>query len=207
MARRTKAEAEATRKALLDAAEAVFYEKGVARATLRDIAHTAGVTRGALYWHFEGKADLFQAMLERVRMPFEELVEAIPDEQHAEGHLDEIRLACLQALVRLERPQYRRVHAILLHRCEFFADINPVGMLAELSRDAVSATLPRFEAAEAARELSPSLDAETANLLLHNQLRGLIHGWHLDTEAFSLLETGARLITRWFDLVSAQNSD
>lgn len=207
MARRTKAEAEATRESLLDAAETVFYEKGVARATLRDIAHTAGVTRGALYWHFEGKADLFRAMLERVHMPFEELVEAIPDEQRAGGHLDEIRLACLQAIDRLERPQYKRVHAILLHRCEFFADVNPVGMLAELSREALGATLPRFEAAEAAGELSPGLDAETANLLLHNQLRGLVHGWHLDTEAFSLPETGARLINHWFDLVSAHNSD
>ncbi|WP_376695180.1 TetR family transcriptional regulator [Wenzhouxiangella sp. EGI_FJ10305] len=203
MARRTKAEAEATRESLLDAAEAVFYEKGVARATLRDIAHTAGVTRGALYWHFEGKADLFQAMLERVHMPFEELVEAIPDEQQAEGHLDEIRLACLQALDRLERPQYKRVHAILLHRCEFFADINPVGMLAELSREAVGATLPRFEAARSAGELRSGLSADDANQLLHATLRGLIHGWHLDTSAFSLVETGTRLIDQWFRLVSA----
>ncbi|OBX33695.1 HTH-type transcriptional repressor BepR [Halomonas elongata] len=74
MARRTKAEAEATREALLDAAEEVFFEKGVACTSLEQIARHAGMTRGAVYWHFRNKADLFRAMLDRVRMPFEELV-------------------------------------------------------------------------------------------------------------------------------------
>ena len=73
MARKTKAEAAATREALLDAAEEVFLEKGVARTSLEQIARHAGMTRGAVYWHFKNKADLFQAMLGRVRMPFQEL--------------------------------------------------------------------------------------------------------------------------------------
>ena len=42
MARRTKEDADATRNALLDAAELVFYEKGVARASLSEIAQAAG---------------------------------------------------------------------------------------------------------------------------------------------------------------------
>jgi len=204
MVGRTRAEAEATREALLDAAEIVFYDKGVARASLQDIARQAGLTRGALYWHFEGKADLFRALLERVRMPFEELVEAIPDHQPAENELDEIRLACLQGLERLERPHYRRVHAILFHRCEFFADINPVAMLSELSRESIASTLPRFQAAEAAGELRNGLAATTANELLHSTLRGLIHGWHLDTEAYSLVEVGSDLINQWFRLIASR---
>ena len=65
MARRTKEDAEATRNALLDAAERVFYDKGVSRASLDDIAREAGTTRGAIYWHFKDKADLFNAMMER----------------------------------------------------------------------------------------------------------------------------------------------
>ena len=66
MARRTKQEAAATRAALLDAAEEVFLERGVSRASLEVISRRAGVTRGALYWHFRNKGDLFRAMLERV---------------------------------------------------------------------------------------------------------------------------------------------
>src|SRR5574337_1789480 len=69
MARRTKEDALATRSALLDAAERVFLQQGVSRTSLADIAHAAGVTRGALYWHFKDKASLFNAMLDRVALP------------------------------------------------------------------------------------------------------------------------------------------
>ena len=50
--RRTKAEAEETRNSILRAAERVFFEKGVSNASLDDVAKAAGVTRGAIYWHF-----------------------------------------------------------------------------------------------------------------------------------------------------------
>ena len=52
MARRTKQDAQATREALLDAAEHVFEQRGVARTSLNHIAEAAGLTRGAVYWHF-----------------------------------------------------------------------------------------------------------------------------------------------------------
>ena len=71
MVRRTKEDAVATRNSLLDAAEQVFYDKGVSRASLGDIAQAAGATRGAIYWHFKDKADLFNAMMDRVTLPLE----------------------------------------------------------------------------------------------------------------------------------------
>ena len=64
MARRTKEDALATRDALLDAAERVFGRRGVARTSLAQIAEEAGLTRGAVYWHFKDKADLFTAMMD-----------------------------------------------------------------------------------------------------------------------------------------------
>ncbi|WP_405137914.1 TetR/AcrR family transcriptional regulator [Nocardia sp. NBC_01388] len=54
-----------TRSLLLDAAEAVFAEKGFTAATLDDIAHTAGYTKGAIYKHFTTKEDLFLAVSDR----------------------------------------------------------------------------------------------------------------------------------------------
>ena len=53
MARRTKEDAEATRNKLLDAAAEVFFAKGVAGASLSEVAQAAGLTRGAIYWHFK----------------------------------------------------------------------------------------------------------------------------------------------------------
>ncbi len=56
---------EHTRTLLLDAAEEVFAEKGFTAATLDDIAHTAGYTKGAIYKHFAAKEDLFLAVSDR----------------------------------------------------------------------------------------------------------------------------------------------
>ena len=64
--RRTKEEAAVTRTAVLKAALTVFSAKGYAAATLDDVAKTAKVTRGAVYWHFKGKADLYNTLIEEV---------------------------------------------------------------------------------------------------------------------------------------------
>ena len=64
--RKTKAESQKTRQHLLNAALEVFHKQGVTRATLQEIAQEAGVTRGALYWHFKNKEDLFKALFEQV---------------------------------------------------------------------------------------------------------------------------------------------
>jgi AcrR family transcriptional regulator len=55
VARRTKEAAAITREHLLDAAERVFRERGVAGSTLGEVAAKAGMTRGAVYWHFRDK--------------------------------------------------------------------------------------------------------------------------------------------------------
>jgi TetR/AcrR family acrAB operon transcriptional repressor len=77
MMRRTKEEAAATRKQVLEAALQVFSQKGYAATTLDDIAHEAGVTRGAIYWHFSNKADLYNTLVGEVSsrvIPFIEVV-------------------------------------------------------------------------------------------------------------------------------------
>ncbi|HSL43340.1 MAG TPA: TetR family transcriptional regulator [Anaerolineales bacterium] len=61
--RRTKEEAAVTRATLLKTALAVFSAKGYAAATLDDVAKAAKVTRGAIYWHFKSKADLYNTLV------------------------------------------------------------------------------------------------------------------------------------------------
>lgn len=66
-------QADETRQRLLEAAGRVFVETSVASATLEAIVRTAGLTRGALYWHFDGKSSLLQALLLSRRLPLEQL--------------------------------------------------------------------------------------------------------------------------------------
>jgi len=69
MARKTKEEAEKTFHALLEAAASLFTKQGVANTTLNEIAKEAGLTRGAVYWHFQGKDDIIRALWETYTMP------------------------------------------------------------------------------------------------------------------------------------------
>src|SRR5437868_13491220 len=100
MARRTKEDAAATRELLLDAAEREFCERGASRTSLAEVASAAGVTRGAVYWHFRDKADLFAAMCERATLPLDAALEraartGLPDP------LGQLRSLGITALTRL----------------------------------------------------------------------------------------------------------
>lgn len=65
--RRTKAEAEETRRIILEAALKLFDEHGYAHTPLNAVAQAAGVTRGAIYWHFKDKDDILTALVNEKR--------------------------------------------------------------------------------------------------------------------------------------------
>ncbi|MCC5901027.1 MAG: TetR family transcriptional regulator [Halomonas sp.] len=194
MARKTKAEAAATREALLNAAEEVFFEKGVARTSLEQIARHAGLTRGAVYWHFKNKADLFMALIERVRMPFESLLEEVNNADTDISPLEAIRLACHAGLNHLEQPSRQRILSILLHRCEFFSDINPIEMQDKFGEECLDGMLAVFQLAYAQGLLREGLSAELAARLMQSTLGGLFHDWLRAPEAFSIRERGGEMI-------------
>jgi AcrR family transcriptional regulator len=76
-ARRLKAEqSEATRAALIATARELFAERGYAAVGTEEIVRAAGVTRGALYHHFAGKMELFQAVYEDVERRLVERIAA-----------------------------------------------------------------------------------------------------------------------------------
>ena len=64
MARRTKAEAQETRRAIMKAAMRQFSQQGWSATSLVDVAREAGVTRGAIYWHFENKEELLLCLID-----------------------------------------------------------------------------------------------------------------------------------------------
>jgi AcrR family transcriptional regulator len=75
-----------TRDALLDAAEEVFAARGVASATMAEIATVAGFSRGAIYAHFGTKDDLLLAMLDRyVARQIEQFSALVPNTDLAAG--------------------------------------------------------------------------------------------------------------------------
>src|SRR5947208_16766460 len=108
MARRTKEDAAATRELLLDAAEREFCERGASRTSLAEVASAAGVTRGAVYWHFRDKSDLFSAMCARAKLPLQTMLERAGNTPQ-DDPLEQLREFMTNALVRSSTG--RRTHA------------------------------------------------------------------------------------------------
>ncbi|MCZ2102797.1 MAG: TetR family transcriptional regulator [Burkholderiales bacterium] len=192
MVRRTKEEADATRQALLDAAEHVFYEKGVGRASLAEIAQAAGATRGAIYWHFRDKVDLFNAMMDRVTLPLEAAYDA--DEAARGDPLQRVRVAvCAVFSAVVGDTHARRVFEIAMYRVEYVAELNGVRERHQAAMQRCHAMLTR-DLALAARQARVALPMPAAEAALGLQalFDGLLQGWILTGAPFDPLAVGRR---------------
>ena len=194
MVRRTKEEALETRQRLLDAAEVLFQSQGVSQTTLQQIAQQAGATRGAIYWHFKDKADLFNAMMERVILPLETTPRAAATAPNVEDPLAEIEEGMVHALnLMTTDQQVRRVFDIATHKVEYTHDMASVQ---QRHLDARNACVADFEKAlrMAARRgrIKLPVPGHVAAQGLHALISGLIQNWLLDPTAFDLVPTGRR---------------
>lgn len=201
MARRTKEEAMATRHKLLDAAEHLFQAQGVSRTSLQDIARRAGATRGAVYWHFKDKADLFNAMMERVTLPMENAFNQEIDPQQHPGEdllnpMDRIRRSTANALRQIVTDaQTRRVFEVATQKVEYVEELQAVRLRHLAVRGGfLSGIQQSMEAAAAQMRLQLPAPASAAAQGLHALIDGLIQNWLLDPGAFDLLEVGQHAI-------------
>ena len=195
MVRRTKEEALATRDRLLDAAEHVFQQHGVSRTSLHDIAAAAGVTRGAIYWHFRDKADLFNAMMQRATLPMEEAAIGT-DSAATDDPIAHLRASFVDALHKIvSDPQVRRVFEIATHKVEYVGELQAVRERHLQARNECLAHVQRGLLQAMRRgQLAARLPARAAALGLHALIDGLIQNWMLDPDAFDLVRTGRQVL-------------
>ncbi|GGY77945.1 TetR family transcriptional regulator [Cellvibrio zantedeschiae] len=187
MARKTKEDAIETRNQLLDAAEKVFFEKGFGQTSLMDIAEAAGLSRGAIYWHFKNKSDLLEAMADRVRLPLENLTDACAD-QNEPNPLGKLRDFWIQVLRDTTRnPRRKRVLSILLFKCE----LNSEAKQLEIRRQ--TASLEYLQDIEQCLknaidkgQLPTNLNVHQAAIANHALITGLISNWLFLPGSFDL---------------------
>lgn len=108
--RRSQSErSEATRGALVEAARQLFAERGYAGVGTEEIVRAAGVTRGALYHHFSGKRDLFEAVYERLEAELAERIAAGALAANAESPLEAMRAGAEMFLQACTEPEAQRI--------------------------------------------------------------------------------------------------
>lgn len=185
--------------AILQAAETLFLEKGVTNSSLEHIARQAGVTRGAVYWHFANKADLFNALLNQVRLPPEQLAERMHDCPEHDPLLT-LRNLCIDAISNLARDdKKRRIFTILLRRCEFTEELHE----AEKRHEAfINLFIALCEEQFSSPTITPRLHADMtprlAARVVHGLIVGLFHDWLRDNNLFDPLCDTAPLVDACF---------
>ncbi|MBL8429466.1 MAG: TetR family transcriptional regulator [Dechloromonas sp.] len=177
MVRKTKEEAEKTRLDIIESARKVFHECGVSRSTLEKIAKEASVTRGAIYWHFKDKAELFFAMREDVFAPMIERTDSLLFSEAYDNPLDAIE-ASLKEFFRVldDCPVVREVFEIMISRCEYVDEFAAVQEEAGRPAYEFLEKMERFyrKAAEKGA-LRPGLDPEATARDTWAFASGLLH--------------------------------
>lgn len=195
MARQTKEVAQETRSRLLDTAEHVFSERGVSRTSLAEIATAAGVTRGAVYWHFKNKADLFEAMMERAVLPMEQMNERIGDSTLDDplGYIKASAMGVLSRLASDERMQ--RVFDIVNHKCEYVDEMEPLRKRHHDScMECIDHVETGFRSAIRKGALPRGVNARRAARGMHALIDGMIVNWLLNRDFISLTRDAEPII-------------
>lgn len=122
--RRTKEEAEGTRRQILAGALRCFGRYGIARSSLEMVAREAGVSRGAVYWHFKGKRELFRAVRDTVSLPLLDQVDLTSLHSPGSDPLQRLEDYMLGLVDEIERNgALRKTFEIMSFKCEYVGEI------------------------------------------------------------------------------------
>jgi TetR/AcrR family transcriptional regulator, acrAB operon repressor len=180
--RRTKEDSEQTRRRILDAARGVFARQGVTRTTLEQIARAAGVTRGAIYWHFADKTELFYAMREQVSLPMVDRTGFAwfpADTADPLGSVERFLMGVLAALT--GDAATRETFQIMGFKCEYVGDLErELDLHNSRCAELYTKLTAVYRRAERAGQLRKGLKPAPAALATCSFLVGLVRLWLLD---------------------------
>jgi len=196
MVRKTKEEAQLTRQQIIDAAREVFLTRGVNRTTMQDIARQAGVTRGAVYWHFSNKSELFHAMREQVFLPLIDRMDdtlLVAQMENPLASIEQFLCGTIQTLE--ESAPIREMYEIMMIKCEYVDEFTDVlqQILSNCSGiiDNIELTYRR---AKAQGQLHAGQDPALLAIDTHLFFVGLLNMWVKDTQGNQLRPRAMQLI-------------
>lgn len=184
--RRTKEDAEKTRQTVLEAALTLFSRDGYSLTTLSRIAKEAGCSRGPIYWHFQNKDDLYEAVLAYSQEPLEALVSECRQMRETPVEAMDHFIGQWLGLLANNR-KYRQSFEILLNKTELTGAMSRtlkreraltrsiIGLFRDLVGQAVNRGL-----------INTTEDPEDLGLLSYTYLMGITQTWLFAPRLFSL---------------------
>lgn len=202
MARKTKQQALETRNHIIDAAIERFSEHGVSGTSLADIAAAAGVTRGAIYWHFKNKTDLLNEIWTQSESGLEELKQEY-QLKYPSDPLYILRALLVYVLEATVRDQRRRsLMEIFFHKCEFVGEVAPLQLMQQtLFLECYDKIEEVLRQCIACGQLPADLDTRRTAVVMRGYMTGIMENWLFMPEIYDLAADAPQLIDVLLDML------
>jgi TetR/AcrR family transcriptional regulator, acrAB operon repressor len=200
--RKTKENTELTRQQIINAAREAFLTRGVSRTSMEQIATLAGVTRGAIYWHFSNKTELFRAMREQVFLP---LIDRMDDNLLIEnnddplGQIGKFLYGTIEALN--DSIQTRQTYEIMMVKCEYVESLAQVLEQILCNCEQITKKIEQlYERAQKSGQLKSTDSVAILAMDTHLFFSGLMHLWVKDLDSKHYRNKALELITNHINL-------
>ncbi len=198
--KRTKEEAEQTKESILKAATHLFYEKGFYNTSLNEIAQAINATRGAVYWHFKNKLEIFDALHESLHRPFIEQVTDDLETEHPQP-IKQLKELTTKILFDLEDNEDKRKSlALFLFRCDYTGDLAIFKERHSIKKAEKQVLFQKyFQRAITKGILPDTLKPEIYALSYTCFLKGIVYEYIDNTESFRMKRDCPALIDLYFN--------
>ncbi len=178
MVRKSKQEAMKTRQDILKAAITVFLRKGVAKATVHEIADEANLTRGAVYWHFDDKDDLVTAVFEEAINVVISVTESVVDNDDTDSLSKLKTFLCGPTRQLFASQDAKNIITVLMHFCDHGDEAANAYRLMYRAEGFYEQQLKHLlKAAIDDGHLRSDLDVDTTIFWLISTVHGLVYRW------------------------------
>jgi len=196
--RKTKEEALKTKQTILMAALNCFSEQGYFNTSLDEIAKQAKVTRGAVYWHFKNKSEIFDALHDALHEPF---IQAITrDLETDSAHpLLQLKELVVNLLLELETNSTRTRILRLFYQCDYSGELQQFKQKHQNNKlESLQLLQAYFDRARQKGLLNQDANPEILTLTLHCFLKGILYEYLTDSNLLSFKTQTEALTTQLF---------
>ncbi len=192
-------DASATKNDILQAAIEIFVQHGFVKSTLEQIAAKANVTRGAVYWHFKNKHDIFEALHEALHQPLTASI--LEDMQkNCDDSLCQLEKLCVKLLVDLDNDEMRKkILKIFLCKCDYSCGLEDI-LEKQRKRKLKNIDLfsKYFDRAKKNKNLPKTLDPKITAISLVCYMSGIVTEYLRNPQLFNLKKQAPHLIGQFF---------
>jgi TetR/AcrR family transcriptional regulator, acrAB operon repressor len=184
--KKTKEDAELTRKAVLKAAMKVFSKKGYTQTSLAEVAKEAGMTRGAIYWHFSNKHQLLSSVIDECDKEWEIMINNIINADTSPSQKIKTLISVFISLI-VKKDQYRLMEEIMVFKTSsdselqklYLTHMENVKLFRQMLKDLVQEGIDTGE-------FESRFEAESIVVAMTSYIAGIKTAWLSDIVGMSI---------------------